>query len=120
MADKNQNMQDVFLNTCRREKKPVTVYLVNGVKLQGFISGFDNFSLVLKRSQQSQLVYKHSIATIVPNGNISFQADDESTQHTHASPQEDYAQTHYEYDNSTYEQEQPLPQSFYTTNPGGN
>lgn len=67
MADKAQNMQDVFLNTCRKDKKPVTVYLVNGVKLQGVISGFDNFSVVLKRNQMAQLVYKHSIATVVPS-----------------------------------------------------
>jgi host factor-I protein len=69
MADtKAQNMQDIFLNNCRKDKKPVTIYLVNGVKLQGTITGFDNFSVVLRRSQQSQLVYKHSIATVVPSG----------------------------------------------------
>ncbi len=71
MADtKAQNMQDIFLNNCRKDKKPVTIYLVNGVKLQGTITGFDNFSVVLRRSQQSQLVYKHSIATVVPSGNM--------------------------------------------------
>ena len=72
MVEKPQNMQDVFLNTCRKDKKPVTVYLVNGVKLQGFITGFDNFSVVLRRNQHSQLVYKHSIATVVPTGSVSL------------------------------------------------
>ncbi len=72
MAERLQNMQDVFLNTCRKEKKPVTVYLVNGVKLQGVITGFDNFSLVLRRNQHSQLVYKHSIATVVPSSSVSL------------------------------------------------
>jgi host factor-I protein len=67
MAEKSQNIQDIFLNNCRKDKKPVTIYLVNGVKLQGAITGFDNFSVVLRRSQQSQLVYKHSIATVVPS-----------------------------------------------------
>jgi host factor-I protein len=78
MAEKSQNMQDVFLNNCRKEKKPVTVYLVNGVKLQGIITGFDNFSLVLRRNQHSQLVYKHSIATVVPTGSISLMPRDEA------------------------------------------
>ena len=72
MAEKSQNMQDVFLNSCRKDKRPVTVYLVNGVKLQGIISGFDNFSVVLKRNQLAQLVYKHSIATVVPSGPVSL------------------------------------------------
>ena len=71
MAEKSQNIQDIFLNNCRKDKKPVTIYLVNGVKLQGAITGFDNFSVVLRRSQQSQLVYKHSIATVVPSGSVS-------------------------------------------------
>lgn len=77
MADKGQNMQDVFLNTCRKDKKPVTVYLVNGVKLQGVISGFDNFSVVLKRNQMAQLVYKHSIATVVPSVPVNLNRGDE-------------------------------------------
>lgn len=72
MAEKGQNMQDIFLNSCRKDKKAVTVYLVNGVKLQGVISGFDNFSVVLRRNQMAQLVYKHSIATVVPTGPLSM------------------------------------------------
>jgi host factor-I protein len=71
-AEKSQNVQDVFLNTLRKEKVPVTVFLVSGVKLQGTISGFDNFCLVLRRAPQVQLVYKHAIATIVPVQSISL------------------------------------------------
>ncbi len=89
MDDKGQNMQDVFLNNCRKDKKPVTVYLVNGVKLQGVISGFDNFSVVLKRNQMAQLVYKHSIATVVPSGPLSLsrsEEDDESEEMDESEP----------------------------------
>ncbi|MEI7670190.1 MAG: RNA chaperone Hfq [Pseudomonadota bacterium] len=70
--DKSQNVQDVFLNALRKKKMPVTVFLSNGVKLQGNITGFDNFSMVLRRASQVQLVYKHAIATIVPSANISL------------------------------------------------
>lgn len=78
-AEKTQNIQDVFLNTLRKEKVPVTVFLTSGVKLQGNISGFDNFCVVLRRSPQVQLVYKHAIATIVPSTNISlYKGEDEA------------------------------------------
>lgn len=76
-AEKSQNIQDVFLNTLRKEKVPVTVFLVSGVKLQGTISGFDNFCLVLRRAPQVQLVYKHAIATIVPAQSISLYKPEE-------------------------------------------
>lgn len=66
MSDKTQNLQDVFLNTLRKSKSPVTMFLVKGVKLQGIITWFDNFSLLLRRDGQSQLVYKHAISTIMP------------------------------------------------------
>ena len=65
-ADKNQNLQDVFLNTIRRQKTPVTIFLVNGVKLQGIVTWFDNFSVLLRRDNHSQLVYKHAISTVMP------------------------------------------------------
>ena len=71
-TEKNQNIQDVFLNTLRKEKVPVTIFLVSGVKLQGTVTGFDNFCVVLRRAPQVQLVYKHSIATVVPSGPISL------------------------------------------------
>jgi|TARA_R100000049_G_C1956088_1_gene111261 host factor-I protein len=64
--DKQPGLQDSFLNMLRREKAPVTVFLVKGVKLQGIITWFDNFSLLLRRDGQSQLVYKHAISTIMP------------------------------------------------------
>ena len=65
-VDRTKNVQEVFLNAIRKEKKPVTVFLVNGVKLQGIVSWFDNFSLLLKRESHVQLVYKHAISTIMP------------------------------------------------------
>jgi host factor-I protein len=72
VSDKNQNLQDLFLNALRRSKTPVTMFLVKGVKLQGIITWFDNFSLLLRRDGQSQLVYKHAISTIMPGGPISL------------------------------------------------
>jgi host factor-I protein len=65
-SEKNQNVQDVFLNNVRKNKMPVTVFLVNGVKLQGIITWFDNFSVLLRRDAHSQLVYKHAISTVMP------------------------------------------------------
>ncbi len=65
--DKTQNLQDVFLNHVRKAKMPVTIFLVNGVKLQGFINWFDNFCILLRRDSHSQLVYKHAISTIMPS-----------------------------------------------------
>src|SRR6056297_2056508 len=66
MAEKQQNLQDAFLNHIRKAKIPVTVFLVNGVKLQGVITSFDNFCILLRRDGQSQLVYKHAVSTIMP------------------------------------------------------
>lgn len=66
MADKPLSLQDHFLNSIRRAKSPVTIFLVKGVKLQGVITWFDAFSLLLRRDGASQLVYKHSISTIMP------------------------------------------------------
>jgi len=66
MADKPLSLQDHFLNSIRRAKSPVTIFLVKGVKLQGVVTWFDAFSLLLRRDGASQLVYKHSISTIMP------------------------------------------------------
>jgi host factor-I protein len=66
MSNKMNNLQDIFLNALRRSKMPVTMFLVKGVKLQGIITWFDNFSVLLRRDGQSQLVYKHAISTIMP------------------------------------------------------
>ena len=63
----NQNLQDQFLNLLRKNKVPVTMFLVKGVKLQGIVTWFDNFSILLRRDGQSQLVYKHAISTIMPS-----------------------------------------------------
>ena len=67
MADKSQNLQDTFLNHVRKQKTPLTIFLVNGVKLQGVLTWFDNFCVLLRRDGHSQLVYKHAISTIMPN-----------------------------------------------------
>jgi host factor-I protein len=67
MPDKVNNLQDMFLNTLRRTKTPVTMFLVKGVKLQGIITWFDNFSVLLRRDGQAQLIYKHAISTIMPS-----------------------------------------------------
>ena len=67
MSEKQQNLQDTFLNACRKSKAPLTIFLVNGVKLQGIISWFDNFCVLLRRDGHSQLVYKHAISTVMPS-----------------------------------------------------
>ena len=72
MAKESQNVQDVFLNHVRRAKTPVTVFLVNGVKLQGIITWFDNFSVLLRRDGHTQLVYKHAISTVMPGAPIQL------------------------------------------------
>ena len=76
--DKGQNLQEIFLNSIRKDHAAVTVFLVNGVKLQGIVTWFDNFSLLLKRDQLVQLVYKHAISTIMPTNPISLQEDEDS------------------------------------------
>ena len=66
---KSQSLQDPFLNALRKEKVPVSIYLVNGIKLQGQIDSFDQF-VVLLRNSVSQMVYKHAISTVVPARNV--------------------------------------------------
>ena len=86
MAEKTQNIQDVFLNTLRKKRVPVTIFLSNGVKLQGNITAFDNFSVLLRRGPQVQLVYKHTIATIVPSGPVVLHEEEgvDAAQAVHA------------------------------------
>jgi host factor-I protein len=81
MPPKNQNLQDVFLNHVRKAKTPLTIFLINGVKLQGMITWFDNFSVLLRRDGHSQLVYKHAISTVMPAGPVQLfeNADEEAT-----------------------------------------
>jgi host factor-I protein len=70
--EKSQNVQDVFLNYIRKNKTPVTVFLVNGVKLQGIVTSFDNFSVLLRRDGHTQLVYTHAISTVMPGGPVAL------------------------------------------------
>ncbi len=72
MAEKVNNLQDIFLNSLRKTKTPVTMFLVKGVKLQGIITWFDNFSVLLRRDGNSQLVYKHAISTVMPSGPVDL------------------------------------------------
>ena len=78
-SDKRQILQDTFLNAVQESKAHVTVFLVNGVKLQGTISSFDNFSLQLHRDGQTQLVYKHAISTIMPAGPVKLFDDSQES-----------------------------------------
>ncbi len=78
-ADRTQNLQDTFLNYVRKNKTPLTIFLVNGVKLQGVVTWFDNFCVLLRRDGHGQLVYKHAISTIMPGAPISlFEGNDDS------------------------------------------
>lgn len=75
MANKAQSLQDPFLNALRRENVPVSIYLMNGIKLQGQIDSFDQFVILLKNTV-NQMVYKHAVSTIVPARNVAITADD--------------------------------------------
>lgn len=72
MSDKRQNLQDVFLNTIRKNKTPVTMFLANGKQLSGVVTWFDNFCVLLRRDGQMLLVYKHVISTIAPSEPITL------------------------------------------------
>lgn len=71
-SDRKQNLQDTFLNSVRKSKTPLTIFLVNGVKLQGVVTWFDNFCVLLRREGQIQLVYKHAISTVMPSGPVQL------------------------------------------------
>ena len=77
-TERAQNLQDSFLNHVRKEKIPLTIFLVNGVKLQGVVSCFDNFCLLLRRDGHAQLVYKHAISTIMPGQPLRMFEGDEA------------------------------------------
>ncbi|MBX9622066.1 MAG: RNA chaperone Hfq [Alphaproteobacteria bacterium] len=77
-AEKPNNLQDIFLNQLRKTKAPVTLFLVNGVKLQGIVTWFDSFSVLLRRDNHSQLVYKHAISTVMPVDPIKLYDEDEN------------------------------------------
>jgi host factor-I protein len=79
MADRAQNLQDTFLNHVRKQKTPLTIFLINGVKLQGIVTWFDNFCVLLRRDGHSQLVYKHAISTVMPGAPVQlFEPGEES------------------------------------------
>jgi host factor-I protein len=75
---KGQSLQEPYLNALRKERIPVSVYLVNGIKLQGQIESFDQF-VILLRNSVSQMVYKHAVSTVVPARNVTIPRDDEET-----------------------------------------
>jgi host factor-I protein len=75
LMSKGQSLQDPFLNALRKERIPVSIYLVNGIKLQGHVESFDQFVVLLKNTV-SQMVYKHAISTIVPSRNVKIAMDD--------------------------------------------
>jgi len=75
---KGQSLQDPFLNTLRKEKIPVSIYLVNGIKLQGQVESFDQFAVLLKNSV-SQMVYKHAISTVVPSRPVKVNFPDDNS-----------------------------------------
>ena len=78
-AEKKQNLQDAFLNAVRKSKTPLTIYIVNGVKLQGVVTWFDNFCVLLRgEGRLPQLVYKHAISTIAPNAPVQLFGDETS------------------------------------------
>ena len=76
MAEKAQSLQDTFLNYVRKNKTPLTIFLINGVKLQGIVTWFDNFCVLLRRDGHSQLVYKHAISTIMPGQPVHLMETD--------------------------------------------
>ncbi|CDI08315.1 RNA-binding protein Hfq [Agrobacterium pusense] len=76
MAERSQNLQDLFLNTVRKKKISLTIFLINGVKLTGVITSFDNFCVLLRRDGHSQLVYKHAISTIMPGQPLELKIEE--------------------------------------------
>ncbi len=79
MDNKDRKLQDLYLNHLRKEKIPVTIFLVSGTRLKGTIKGFDNFVVLLKQNTQ-QLIYKHAISTIVPEKDVVLKFDNNSEQ----------------------------------------
>lgn len=76
MAEKAPSLQDAFLNNVRKNKIPLTIFLINGVKLQGIVTWFDSFCVLLRRDGHSQLVYKHAISTIMPGQPVNLMEPD--------------------------------------------
>jgi len=90
--NKAQSLQEPYLNALRKERVPVSIYLVNGIKLQGQIDSFDQF-VVLLRSAVNQMIYKHAISTIVPSRNVKLPYEDGNAEHGNVEDAEaDYIQ----------------------------
>lgn len=88
--EKSVNVQDAFLNHIRKNKTPLTVFLVNGVKLQGTITWFDSNTILLRREGHAQLIYKHAISTLMPHGPVSildYQNNDREDRYTQSTPE---------------------------------
>ncbi|HTB96180.1 MAG TPA: RNA chaperone Hfq [Terracidiphilus sp.] len=81
-----QNIQDTFLNTVRKDKTPITIYLVSGVKLTGKIRSFDKYSVLLENNSQEQLIFKHAISTVVSNRSVLHAEHRPATTHTGLGP----------------------------------
>jgi host factor-I protein len=81
-----QNIQDTFLNTVRKDKTPITIYLVSGVKLTGKIRSFDKYSVLLENNSQEQLIFKHAISTVVSNRSVLHSEHRPSTMHSSLGP----------------------------------
>ena len=75
---KQQNLQELFLNAARRDRLPVTVFLVNGFQLRGLVRGFDSFTVVIDSDGKQQLVYKSAISTIIPTRPVSLQQEEDT------------------------------------------
>lgn len=77
MAERSQNLQDLFLNSVSKQKSSLTVFLINGVRLTGIVAHFDNYCVFLRRDGHSQIVYKHAISTIMPSEPVQlFEVED--------------------------------------------
>lgn len=77
MNKQTNNLQDIFLNSARKNKNLVTIFLTNGFQLKGFVKGFDNFTVILDTDGKQMLIYKHAITTITPNRPILFTGNDD-------------------------------------------
>ena len=75
---KNMNMQDLFLNKIRKENNEVTIYLINGYQIKGYIKGFDNYVLIIENNDKQQMVYKHAVSTLIPQKQVTFIFSDKS------------------------------------------
>ena len=74
--NKSINLQELFLNSSRKEKMPITIFLTNGVQLKGIVKGFDTYVVILNCDGKSHMIYKHAISTIIPSKNISIFSND--------------------------------------------